>query len=69
MTEQIKTGDVVRFEHTENRYKIKLMPNGIWLQPLQSDGTTGNGYGVEDMTFKRMIRDGIIEREESDGNA
>jgi len=69
MSEQIKSGDVVRFENTDNRYKIKLMPNGIWLRPLQSDGTAGNGFGVEDMTFERMLRDGVITREGNDGSA
>ena len=68
MTEQIKSGDVVRFENTGNRYEIRLVSDGVWLLPLRYDGTAGYAHGIENETFQRMVRDGAITQEGEDGS-
>jgi len=65
MSEQVKTGDVVRFECTDNLYRVKLELNG-WVRFMPIAGeSVGQGRRVENTTFQRMLRDGVITREET----
>jgi len=69
MSEQVKTGDVVRFECTDNLYRVKLELNG-WVRFMPIAGeSVGQGQRVEGTTFWRMLRDGVIKREVTDERA
>ena len=64
MTEQIESGDIIYFVYTGSRYEAKLTSGGVWLRPM--DGNFGEGYGMGGVVFERMLRDGLIKKEESD---
>jgi len=66
MSEQIRSGDIVRFECTDNPYRVKLELNG-WVRFMPIAGKeVGRGWKVKSATFDRMVRDAVITREVSD---
>jgi len=65
MSEQIKTGDVIRFTYTGNRYKVLITPSWIHLETIgKTIGMAAGKMSLEEL--RDMMDDGVIELEESD---
>ena len=65
MSEQIKTGDVIRFTYTGNRYKVLITPSWAHLETIgEIMGVAAGKLSLEEL--RMLIEDGIVEREVTD---